>query len=60
VFEKISAELGLDPTSVRWANLGDQDSPLPKMLDDLKAKCEFDKRKQEIAKFNKVTLNTYI
>lgn len=54
VFEKTAAELGLDPLEVRMANLGDVDSPLPKMVQDLKEKCNFDARKAEITKFNQV------
>jgi xanthine dehydrogenase molybdopterin-binding subunit B len=37
------------------ANLGDVDSPLPKMVQDLKEKCSFDARRADIAKFNKVS-----
>jgi len=40
--------------AVRMENLGDKDSPLPKMVEDLKAKSDFTQRKEEIAKFNKV------
>jgi xanthine dehydrogenase large subunit len=66
IIEHIAHELGKDPLEVRMKNFikdGDAiiaakgakfegDNPLPQMIDELKASCDYDSRKKFIDNFN--------
>ena len=55
VMEHLAHELGLDPLEFRMMNMvGKTSHPLQEIIKNLRKSSEFDKRKIDIAKFNKV------
>ncbi|XP_067007430.2 uncharacterized protein [Anabrus simplex] len=53
IMEHIADELQLDPIEVRLQNLDAEEKNIPRIVENLKKSSDFDKRKEEVEKYNK-------
>lgn len=52
--ESIASETGLDPIAVRLANLDPEKKDFIDLINELKEKCQYEKRRAEVETFNKL------
>ncbi|CAB3359543.1 Hypothetical predicted protein [Cloeon dipterum] len=54
IMERIAKHLKKDPLEVKLVNMQKLDSPLPNLINEIKSKAEYDKRKQEVEAYNQM------